>query len=79
MRQHPCKNAIEIANINKDKRINLQGGNQIVEILSENGQKYYLDKTVLSKDEFVINYILDLLPPVIYIDDFKDWMSNIYE
>lgn len=58
--------------INKDKRINLQGGNQIVEILSENGQKYYLDKTVLSKDEFVINYILDLLPPVIYIDDFKD-------
>lgn len=58
--------------INKDKRINLQGGNQIVEILSENGQKYYLDKTILSKDEFVINYILDLLPPVIYIDDFKD-------
>lgn len=58
--------------INKGKRLNLQGGNQIIEILSENGQKYYLDKTVLSKDEFVIDYILDLLPPVIYIDDFKD-------
>ena len=38
--------------INKGKRLNLQGGNQIIEILSENGQKYYLDKTVLSKDEF---------------------------
>ena len=48
----------------------------VIEVLSNDDTKYYLRKDILSKCEYIVNYILDLLPPIIYIDDFKDMIPD---
>lgn len=64
-------------NINKNKRIKLKNSKiPIIEVLLNNGEKYYLKKELLANSTYIIEYILDLLPPIIYIDDFKDMIPN---
>lgn len=64
-------------NIDKDKRIKLKNSDiPVIEVLSNDDTKYYLKKNILSKCEYIVNYILDLLPPIIYIDDFKDMIPD---
>ena len=64
-------------NIDKDKRIELKNSDMpVIEVLSNDDTKYYLRKNILSKCEYIVNYILDLLPPIIYIDDFKDMIPD---
>ncbi len=64
-------------NIDKDKRIELKNSDiPVIEVLSNDDTKYYLRKNILAKCEYIVNYILDLLPPIIYIDDFKDMIPD---
>lgn len=64
-------------NIDKDKRIKSKKLDMpVIEVLSNDDTKYYLRKDILSKCEYIVNYILDLLPPIIYIDDFKDMIPD---
>lgn len=69
-----------VFNINKDKRVKLKGSKiPAIEVLFNDGEKYYLDKELLATNDIIIDYILDRLPPIIYIDDFKDLIPNQIE
>lgn len=67
-------------NIDKEKRIKLKNSDiPVIELLLNDDIKFYLNKKVLAECDYILNYILDLLPPIIYIDDFKDLIPNQIE